>query len=65
MGEMDGILYGTTQDWSILDMGEIARQATADDEAFDGWLASLSPDTFDRVLGDLYHEAEALFNRTA
>jgi hypothetical protein len=65
MGAMDGMLTGTTQDWSVLDMGEFARQERDEDAAFDRWLASLSPDALDHFLSDLHRDADALSERTA
>ena len=62
---MGDIHYEPTQEWSGLDLGEIARHADADEEAFDRWLGSLSPDVFDRFLSDLHHAAAALFEQTA
>ena len=63
MREMDSMHSGPTQDWSGPDMGELAGHADADDEAFDRWLASMSPATFDRFLVDLHHQADALFEQ--
>jgi hypothetical protein len=64
MAEIDGAFYALTRDWSAFDAGEVVRQGDADDEAFERWLASLSPDAFDLILSDLHHDADALLGRT-
>jgi hypothetical protein len=66
MREMDRAGYGMADDGLFLDVAEAAQRDDADDEAFERWLASLSPGGLEHILNELLDgHASVPFDQTA